>query len=126
LSAHDRAGSIISQVATKNEKVAESIAVLREQMERLAGEGPGAEDLENAKSFLTGSYPLRFDTNSKIASQLLGIQIESLGVDYVNKRNVMIKAVTLADIKRVAERLLRVDRMLITVVGQPENVKNGG
>ena len=126
LSAGDHAGALVAQVATKNEKVAESIDVIRAEMKRLVDEGVKEEDLANAKSYLTGSYPLRFDTNSKIASQLLGIQQEDLGIDYVNKRNDLINAVTLADIKRLAARLLKVEQMVVTVVGQPENVKSGG
>ena len=126
LSAGDHAGALVAQVATKNEKVAESIDVIRGEMKRLVEEGVPEKDLANAKSYLTGSYPLRFDTNSKIASQLLGIQQEDLGIDYVNKRNDLINAVSVADIKRLAARLLKVEQMLVTVVGQPENVKSGG
>ena len=107
LSAGDHAGALVAQVATKNEKVRESIDVIQAEMKRLVDEGVKEEDLANAKSYLTGSYPLRFDTNSKIASQLLGIQQEDLGIDYVNRRNDLINAVTVADIKRLAARLLR-------------------
>lgn len=126
LRAQDHAASVMAHVATKNEKVAESIDVIRAEMKRLAEEGVTEQDLDNAKSYLTGSYALRFDSNSKIANQLLAIQQEDLGIDYVNTRNVKINAVSLADIKRVAKRLLQVDRMMITVVGQPHNVHSGG
>ena len=126
LRAQDAGSALMAQVATKNEKVAESISVIRAEMKQLAENGVDEEVLRNAKSYLTGSYPLRFDTNSKIASQLLGIQQEKLGIDYVDKRNDLINAVTLADIKRLAQRLLKVDQLVITVVGQPVNVKTGG
>ena len=69
-----------------------------------------------------GSYPLRFDTNSKIASQLLGIMQDGLGIDYVDKRNALIEAVTLQDVKRVAARILRTENLITTVVGQPKNL----
>lgn len=126
LSANDAGSALMAQVATKNEKVAESISVIRAEMAKLADNGVIDEVLANAKSYLTGSYPLRFDTNSKIASQLLGIQQEDLGIEYVIERNDKINAVTPADIKRLAERLLKVDQLMITVVGQPLNIKTGG
>lgn len=124
LIANDHAAALTAFVATKNEKVADSIAIIRQEMRRMAEQGITEEELANAKSYLTGSYALRFDTNSKIASQLLGIQQENLGIDYVNRRNDLINAVTRADIKRMAERLLQPDKLAITVVGQPQNLVN--
>jgi zinc protease len=72
-----------------------------------------------AKSFLKGSFALRFDTSTKIAAQLVQIQLEDLGVDYIDKRNGLIEAITLGDVKRVAKRLLD-GGMLVTVVGRPQ------
>ena len=88
----------------------------------VAKDGPTAEELENAKRYLTGSYALNFDTSANIAAQLLGVQIEDLGIDYFDKRNAMVEAVTLDDIKRVAERLIKPGNLIITVVGQPEGM----
>ena len=101
---------------------AESLDVIRAEITQMAEQGPTAEDLENAKSYLTGSYALRFDTSAKIASQLLAIQHEDLGIDYVNKRNDMIAAVTLDEIKRVAKRVLKPDNLIVAVAGQPEGL----
>jgi zinc protease len=89
----------------------------------MATEGPTPEELENAKSYLIGSYPLRFDTNAKIANQLLGIMQDGLGQDYIEKRNSLIEAVTLEDVKRAAKRILETDNLIMTVVGQPKNLK---
>ena len=61
---------------------------------------------------------LRFDTSTKIAEQLVQIQLEDLGMDYIDKRNGLVEAVTLADVQRVAKRLLN-GGMLVTVVGRP-------
>jgi zinc protease len=89
----------------------------------MAKDGPSQTELDNAKSYLTGSYPLRFDTNAKIANELLGLMVESLGIDYINKRNAEIEAVTIADAKRVAAGLLKVEDLIVTVVGKPEGLK---
>ena len=121
LSSHSRAGSLIAQFATKNESVAEAIDVTRSQMNLIAEHGVTEDELRDAKSYLTGSYPLRFDTNGKIATQLLGIQLEELGKDYPDTRNEKVNAVSRDDIERVAKQLLTTDKMMIAVVGEPEN-----
>jgi len=112
-------------VATKNEKVGETLKIIKAELVRMATDGPSAKELENAKSYLTGSYALRFDTSSKIASQLLGIQIDNLGLEYVSKRNSMIDAVTIEDAKRAAKRVLGTNGLIVTVVGQPKDLPEG-
>ena len=109
----------IGHVATKNEAVGQSLSVIQNELERIAEQGPTAEELESAKAYLTGAYPLRFESSSSIASQLLWIQIEDLGIDYVDRRNALVEAVTMDDIRRVAKRLLAPDRLITTIVGKP-------
>ncbi|MCJ7527915.1 MAG: insulinase family protein [Methyloceanibacter sp.] len=109
----------VGNVATKNEAVGQSLEVIESELRRLADQGPTAEELEDAKSYLTGAYALRFESSSSIASQLLWIQIEELGIDYVDRRNALIEQVSLADISRVAKRLIEADRLITTIVGKP-------
>ena len=114
-----RAGSVyIGNVATKSESINESLAVIRAELKRMADEGISETELKNAKSYLTGSYPLAFDTNSKVAGQLLFVQTEELGIEYFDRRNKLIEAVTNEDIRRVAKRLLKPDGLIVTVVGR--------
>ena len=116
-----RSASIFSGgVATRNDAVKTSIDLIRQELEKVASEGPSQTEFENAKSFLTGSYALRFDTNVKIATQLLGLMEEGFGPDYVEKRNALIEAITLDDARRVAKRLLDTNNMIVTIVGRPE------
>ena len=122
LQPYDSAAIFAGSVATKNEKLGESLDVIRAEIKQMAEQGPSQTELDNAKSYLTGSYALRFDTSAKIASQLLGIQQEDLGIDYVNTRNDQISAIILDDIKRVAKRLLKPDNLIIAVVGKPEGL----
>ena len=113
-------GSVfVGNVATKNEAVGQSLEVIESELKRLAEQGPTEEELADAKSYLTGAYALRFESSASIANQLLWIQIEDLGIDYVNKRNALIEAVTLEDIKRVAKRLIDADHLITTIVGRP-------
>jgi zinc protease len=109
----------VGNVATKNDAVGQSLDVIESELRRLAKDGPSAEELASAKSYLTGAYALRFESSNSITNQLLAIQIEDLGIDYVQKRNALIEAVSLGDIKRVANRLFEADRLITTIVGKP-------
>lgn len=106
-------------VQTANERIAESIEVIRAEWAKMAEKGLTDADLTKAKTYLTGSFPLRFDSNSKIANYLLFAQQADLGIDYINKRNSLIEAVTLEDVNRAAARLLDPDKLSIVVVGKP-------
>ena len=81
-------------------------------------------ELDDAKTYLTGAYPLRFDGNGPIARILVGMQMDGLTPDYVTSRNAKIEAVTLEDVKRVAARLLKPDELRFVVVGQPEGIED--
>ncbi|MCC7251128.1 MAG: insulinase family protein [Hyphomicrobium sp.] len=106
-------------VATRADAITQSLDVIRKELKHIADEGPTPDEWENAKKYLIGSYALRFDTNSKIASQLLGLLEDDFGPDYIDNRNKMIEAITLDDAKRVAKRLLQSDGLIVTIVGRP-------
>jgi zinc protease len=113
----------MSATATRADRAADTLAVVEKEIGRMAAEGPTEDELAKAKSYLLGSYALNFDTSSKIAGQLVAIQFDDLGIDYITRRNDMIAAVTLADVKRVAKRLLDTG-MLVTVVGRAATTPN--
>jgi zinc protease len=122
----DHASLFMTGTATRADRAVQTLEVLESEIHRLAASGPTEDELTKAKSFLTGSYGLRFDTSDKIAAQLVQIQLDDLGIDYIDKRNSLVEAVTMADVKRVAKRLLD-GGMLITVVGRPPvTAANGG
>jgi zinc protease len=121
---YQQASILVGSVATKNASMGESLDIIRNELKKMAENGPTADDLAAAKSYLTGSYALRFDTNSKIASQLLGLMQEGFGPDYVENRNKLIDAVTIEDAKRVAARLLKPDDLVVTIVGKPTGMKS--
>ena len=115
----DYAALFFSSTATRYDRAVQTLEVMEAEIRKMAETGPTEEELTKAKSFLTGSYALRFDTSAKIAEQLVLIQLDDLGIDYIDKRNDLVNAVTLADVKRVAKRLLE-GNMLVTVVGKPQ------
>ncbi len=122
LSNFDRACIFGGGTSTKNERAAESLAVIEEEIGKLASEGPTEQELVKAKKFLTGSYALRFDTSLKIASQLVHLQTEGFDVSYLDERNAMIEAVTMEDARRVAKRIFAAGPLLVTMVGRPVGV----
>jgi zinc protease len=114
---------VMGQVASANDRMAETIEVVKAEWARIAAEGVTEEELEAAKTFLTGAYPLRFDGNRRIAGILVGMQMDDLSPDYITTRNDKVNAVTLEDIARVVKRIYRPEDLHVVVVGQPEGVE---
>jgi zinc protease len=114
-----RAGVLLGGTATKNERAKEALDVIREEFAKMAKDGPTEEELDKAKRYLIGSYALRFDTSSKIARQLDWLQVNDLGIDYPDRRNAEYAAVSMDDMRRVAQRLLSDGRMLVAIAGKP-------
>lgn len=121
---YDFGAAYIGNVATQNKDMRQSLDVIKDVLQDIADKGPSEEELTNAKRYLTGSYPLRFDTSSKISSQLMWLQIEDLGSSYIDERNDLIEAVSLDDLKRVAKRLIKSDGLIVTIVGEPEGLSD--
>ena len=115
----ESADLLLGQVASANDRVAEAVSVIRDEWARAAQDGVTAEELETAKTYLTGAYPLRFDGNGRIANILAGMQVQGFGLDYINTRNDRVNAVTLDDVNRMAARLLDAEALKFYVVGAP-------
>lgn len=100
------AGLFVGGVGTRAAAADETLSIIKAEVKRMAEVGPTAEELAKAKAFIIGSYALRFDSSGRIADLLVALQTDNLGIDYVDKRNGLIEAVTLDDIRRVARRIL--------------------
>ena len=107
---------------TKNESAGDFIRGIKDELQQFVDDGVTQEELDDAKAYLTGSYPLGFDSNAKIASQMMGVRQDEMGIDYFDRRNDMIRAVTLEDVNRVAKEYLDPGRFLFIAVGQPEGI----
>nr|WP_321462846.1 pitrilysin family protein [uncultured Cohaesibacter sp.] len=118
LADYDHVQILAGGMATRTDNTDQALLLVKQEIHRLGNEGPTEEELESAKKYLIGSYPLRFDSSSKISRQLVGIQEEDLGIDYFDKRNTYMEKVTLEDAKRAAKRLLDPSKLLIVTVGQ--------
>jgi len=115
-------GLILGGVATQNDRVAQSIDIIRAEWRRMRDGGPTETELEDAKTYLTGSFPLSLDSTGHIAGILVAIQRDGLGIDYLERRKTLIESVTLEDARRVAHRLLNPDKLSFVVVGSPDKL----
>jgi zinc protease len=112
-----KAGIVVGQVATRAGAMRQTIDVVRATMRDMVANGPTDKELADAKTYLTGSFPLAFSSNVGIASQLNAFQRSGLPIGYVEKRNALINAVTAADVKRVASRLFQPAKLTIVIGG---------
>jgi zinc protease len=119
-----RAAVVIGGTATRGDRAADALKVIESEIKRMAESGPTPAELDEAKAFIKGSYALSLDSSSKIAAQLTQIQIDNLGIDYIQRRNGLIDAVTIEDAKRVAKRLYG-GSLLVTVAGRPVGLTSG-
>ena len=123
LAPRDLAETYLGSVSSANDRIGEAIDVIRAEWSKAAVEGITQKELQAAKTYITGAYPLRFDGNSPIANILVGMQMLGLPTDYIATRNDKVEAVTLEDVKRVAADLLDPENLHFVVVGQPEGLE---
>jgi zinc protease len=116
----DHAALIQGGAGTANERVAETVDVIRDQWRRFATGEITEVELDDSKTYLTGSFPLRFAGSRRLAGLLVSVQLENLGIDYLDRRKALIEAVTREDVNRLARDLLAPDKLSLVVVGRPK------
>lgn len=124
LLSRDLGDAYMGSVSSGNDRIAEAIEVIRDEWRKAHEEGVSAQEVQDAKTYITGAYPLRFDGNGTIANILVGMQLMGLPIDYIPTRNDKVDAVTMADIKRVAGTLLDPENLHFVVVGQPVGLES--
>lgn len=122
LLALQQGGLWLGQAATTNERVAETLAVIREEWQRLRAEGVTGEELADAKAYLIGSFPLRLTSNRRLAEMLVAMQLQDLGIDWLSRRNRLIENVTLEEANGAAAAVTDPSALTVVVVGQPEDI----
>ncbi|GHF40557.1 M16 family metallopeptidase [Seohaeicola zhoushanensis] len=122
LAPKDLASVYMGSVSSGNATVAEAVQVIKDEWAKMAQDGVTEKELADAKTYLTGAYPLRFDSNGDIAEILLGMQMQNLPIDYIATRNDMVNAVTLDEANRVARELLDPANLHFVVVGRPDGL----
>ncbi|WP_353858765.1 pitrilysin family protein [Azospirillum formosense] len=118
----DHSALVMAGGNTVNAKAGQALDIMRQEWKRMAEQGVTDEELADAKTYLTGSFPLQLGSTQAIAGILLQVKRDKLGIDYLDRRDAFINGVTQADVQRVAKRLLDPNRLLTVLVGRPEGV----
>lgn len=119
LSPMEHAGVWTGGFATRNDKVGEAVAALKEALQRFAAQGPTDDELRRAKQYLTGSFVMNLDSNHDIANYLISMQVNHLGIDYFDKRNGLMNAVTKEGVKAIAAKMVDPKGLQLVMVGKP-------
>ena len=123
---YDAGAAMIAQVGTRSEQAETSIQIIRDEWKKMHDGGPTQEELDHAKQYLTGAWPLRFTSTDSIAQLLLAVEKDNLGLDYLDKRNSLFEAVTLDQAKRVARQLYDPDELDVVIVGPEKPAQAAG
>ncbi len=107
----------VGNTGTRADRAGETVDAINKEVRRMAEDGPTQQELDEAKSYLKGSQMLALDTSSKLASALLQYQLDKLPIDYIEKRNAIVDAVTLDQAKAVARRMWG-QGLLTVIVGR--------
>ena len=110
-------------LASENARVAEAVSLVRQEWERMAEEGPTQEELDDARTYLLGSFPLSLTDSDGIASLLVSLQENGRPIDYLDRLEEIYGGITLADARRVAAKLYRAKELTVVVAGQPEGIE---
>jgi zinc protease len=114
----DHSAVFVGNTGTRADRAGETVEAINTEIRRMAEDGPTQQELDEAKSYLKGSQMLALDTSAKLASALLQYQLDKLPIDYIEKRNAVVDAVTLDDAKKAAQRLWG-HGLITVIVGRP-------
>ncbi|MGH7395443.1 MAG: M16 family metallopeptidase, partial [Candidatus Methylomirabilales bacterium] len=116
------AGPFAVTLQTKNETAGEAVREVLAQLRRIRQDGITAEELRDAQAFLTGSFPLRYDTNAEVAALLTQMELHGLGMDFPERYPDLVRSLTREEIGRVARQYLESDRHVVVVVGKQAKI----
>lgn len=113
---HAHSDALLIGTSTRADKAVETLGIIQEVVRKMAEEGPTEEELAAAKKYLIGSYAINnLDSSSAIAGTLVELQIDKLGIDYMERRADLINAVTLEDARAAAKKLLLAEPAILIV-----------
>lgn len=122
----DHSNLLLISTATRSDRAAETLAIVRDTVKRMAEEGPTQAELDATKKYLIGAYAINnLDSSSSIAATLVELQIDKLGIDYMQRRAGLINAVTLDDVKAAAAKLLSVEPTIMLVGPKSDEAGKG-
>ncbi len=118
----DWASMIAGSVATDRAKAGETLALVKKVWHNFYEKGASVAEIEAAKAYLIGSWPLNMTSTDSMAATLLSMRQEKLGMDYREKREAFLQKVTQADVNRVIKKYFNPSRLSFAAVGGIENL----
>jgi len=115
---------LAGSVASDNGKIAEALAVTRDEWARMAADGPTEAEMTEAVAFLTGSLALQFTDSWRIANTLMAMQRNERPIDWLDGRSERLRAVSRDDAVRMARRLLQPEALSVVVAGLPAGLSD--
>ncbi|MDH5188952.1 MAG: insulinase family protein [Rhodospirillaceae bacterium] len=115
----DHSSVIVGQAGTENSRVGETVKIIKDEWSKMSVNGATAAEVKDAKTYISGAFPLRFTSSDAIAGILVGMQVDNLGLDYLDKRKSYIGAVSVSDVQKAAKRILRPELLDVFIVGKP-------
>ena len=113
---YDHSATLAVSTGTRSSEAQKSLSTIRSEVKKMADEGVSEQELDEAKSYVIGSYAVQnMGSSSDIAATLVSLQDENLPIDYIEKRRALIEAVTRDQVKAVAEKLLRPEPALLII-----------
>jgi zinc protease len=122
----EHSDGLVIQTATRSDKAAETLAIVQGVVKKMVEEGPTAEELAEAKKYVVGAFAIsNLDSSTAIARTLVDLQIDDLGIDYIQTRQAKIEAVTLDDVKAAAKKLLSAEPAILIVGPKFDTTEKG-
>jgi zinc protease len=115
-------GLVLASGSTKNATAGETLGVVKDEFGKMYKDGITETELNDAKTYITGSFPLTFTSTDRLAALLMQLRTQDLGIDYLDRRDALINGVTLDDAKRVSQRLLDPSKLTTVMVGKPQGL----
>ena len=116
-------GAFEISLETRNQNTNQAVAEIMKELKKFLEKGVTATELAEAKAYLTGSFPMRMDTNAKMVKLLSAIEFYGLGLDYPEKYPQLINQVTEGEILRAARQYLQPEKFLLVVVGDQKEIQ---
>jgi zinc protease len=119
---YEHSGLVLASGSTKNATAGEVLDIVKTEFGKVHDDGITETEMNEAKTYISGSFPLSLTSTERLAATLMQLRVYNLGIDYLDRRDAQIDAVTLADTKKIAEQLLDPAKLTTVMVGQPQGV----
>jgi zinc protease len=122
MTAYRHSGLVLAGGSTRNENAGEVVGIIKTEFGKVDHDGITKSEMEDAKTYITGSFPLSLTSTDRLSALLMQLRVQNLGIDYLDRRDALINGVTLEDAKRVAARLLDPAKLTTILVGEPQGI----